>query len=37
VFTWTPTAPGTFTVSVIVSDDGTPALTDQQDVTITVT
>jgi hypothetical protein len=36
VFTWTPTAAGAFTVSVIVSDDGNPALTDQQDVTITV-
>jgi hypothetical protein len=35
-FTWTPTEAGAFTVSVIVSDDGTPALTDQQNVTITV-
>ena len=36
VFTWTPTEAGVFTVSVIVSDDADPALTDQQDVTITV-
>jgi hypothetical protein len=31
-FTWTPTTAGTFTFGVIVSDDATPALTDQEDV-----
>ncbi len=36
VFTWTPTTPGTYSITVQVSDDSLPALTDEQVVTITV-
>lgn len=39
LFTWTPTevqGPGTYTVTFRVTDNGTPALSDQQTVTITV-
>ena len=39
VFTWTPTetqGPGTFDVTVRVTDDGTPALDDIETITITV-
>jgi hypothetical protein len=35
-FSWTPTAAGTFTFNVVVTDDGTPAANDTQAVTITV-
>lgn len=38
-FTWTPTeaqGPGTFTFDVVVSDDGTPQLSDRETITITV-
>ncbi len=39
VFTWTPSedqGPGTYTVTVRVTDDGTPALDDFETITITV-
>ncbi|MCP4966566.1 MAG: DUF5011 domain-containing protein [bacterium] len=39
VFTWTPTetqGPGLFTFDVVVTDSGTPAMTDQQSMTVTV-
>jgi len=39
VFTWTPTeaqGPGSYTVSVRVTDNGSPALSDAQSLTITV-
>ena len=39
VFSWTPTeapGPGTFDVTVRVTDDGSPALTDTETITITV-
>lgn len=38
-FTWTPTeaqGPGSFTVTVVVTDNGVPALTDEQLVSLTV-
>jgi len=38
-FSWTPTgaqAPGDYTVTILVTDDGTPALTDEKTITITV-
>jgi hypothetical protein len=35
-FSWTPTAEGTFTFTVVVSDDADPALTDEEEITITV-
>ncbi|MCP3974478.1 MAG: cold shock domain-containing protein [bacterium] len=38
-FTWTPTeaqGPGTYSFDVVVSDDGTPALSDSQTVNLTV-
>jgi hypothetical protein len=38
-FTWTPSeaqGPGTFKVKVVVTDNGTPALSDDEDITITV-
>jgi uncharacterized protein (UPF0179 family) len=35
-FSWTPSASGTFTVTVIVTDNGTPALNDTETITITV-
>ncbi len=37
VFNWTPLAPGVYVVQFVVLDDGNPNLSDQQDVTITVT
>ena len=36
-FSWTPAAAGTFTVTVVVADNGTPQLSDSETVTITVT
>ena len=39
VFTWTPTeaqGPGSYPVTVIVTDDGTPALNDSETITVTV-
>ncbi|MGH7680821.1 MAG: putative Ig domain-containing protein, partial [Candidatus Eiseniibacteriota bacterium] len=36
-FSWTPTATGTFPISVKVTDNGTPALSDTKSFTITVT
>ena len=36
-FGWTPTTSGTFTVTVVVADNGTPPLSDSETVTITVT
>ncbi|HRI45376.1 MAG TPA: putative Ig domain-containing protein, partial [Fimbriimonadaceae bacterium] len=39
VFTWTPTeaqGPGTYTFKVVVTDDGTPSLSDEEEITITV-
>ena len=36
-FSWTPTAAGTFPVTVRVTDNGTPALSDSKSFTITVT
>lgn len=39
VFTWTPTeaqGPGNFTVTVVVTDNGVPPLTDEQAVNLTV-
>jgi hypothetical protein len=36
VFSFTPTSAGTETVTVIVTDDGSPAMTDSQEVMITV-
>jgi PKD repeat protein len=35
-FSWTPTATGSFPVTVIVTDNGTPALNDTETITITV-
>ena len=35
-FTWTPTTTGEFSVTVVVTDDGNPNLSDSQVVTITV-
>ena len=39
LFTWTPTeaqGPGTFTITIRVSDDGTPSLDDAETITVTV-
>ncbi|MBE7550870.1 MAG: tandem-95 repeat protein [Anaerolineales bacterium] len=36
VFTWTPTKTGIYTTTVVVSDNGTPVLTDSETITITV-
>ncbi len=39
VFTWTPTeaqGPGSYSVTIIVTDDGTPALSDNETITVTV-
>ena len=39
VFGWTPTeaqGPGSYTFSVVVTDDGTPNLTDSESITVTV-
>ena len=36
VFTWTPTSPDTFLVTVVVTDDGTPNLSDSQEVILTI-
>lgn len=36
VFTWTPTAAGTFDVTIRVTDDGSPSLSDTETFTITV-
>jgi hypothetical protein len=39
VFSWTPTeaqGPGVYTFKVVVSDNGSPALSDEQEVTVTV-
>jgi ELWxxDGT repeat protein len=39
VFTWTPTeaqGPGTFTFDVVVTDNGSPALSDRETITVTV-
>ncbi|PSR56261.1 hypothetical protein AHMF7605_23545 [Adhaeribacter arboris] len=36
VFTWTPTTAGTFTFTVRVTDNGSPALSDEKPVTVTV-
>jgi ELWxxDGT repeat protein len=39
-FSWTPTeaqGPGTFTFDVVVTDNGSPALSDRETITITVT
>lgn len=36
VFTWTPDTYGVFTVTVVVSDDAYPALSDQEEVSIRV-
>ncbi|HET9252783.1 MAG TPA: putative Ig domain-containing protein [Candidatus Eisenbacteria bacterium] len=35
-FSWTPSASGTFNVTVVVTDNGTPPLNDSEEVTITV-
>ena len=35
-FTWTPTAEGMFMVTIVVSDDGDPASTDSETITISV-
>ncbi len=39
MFTWTPTeaqGPGSYPVTVIVTDDGTPSLNDSETITVTV-
>ena len=39
LFTWTPTeaqGPGTFTFDVVVTDNGTPALSDRETITVTM-
>ncbi|KAA6439779.1 T9SS type A sorting domain-containing protein, partial [Dyadobacter flavalbus] len=36
VFSWTPAAAGTFTLTVKVTDNGSPALSDEETVTVTV-
>ncbi|WP_171036587.1 malectin domain-containing carbohydrate-binding protein [Dyadobacter sediminis] len=36
VFTWTPAATGTFIFTVKVTDNGSPALSDVEDITVTV-
>ena len=39
MFTWTPTeaqGPGSYTFDVVVTDDGTPALSDSETITVTV-
>ncbi len=39
VFSWTPTegqGPGSYTITVRVTDDGTPALSDSETITVTV-
>jgi N-acetylneuraminic acid mutarotase len=36
VFTWTPATSGTFTFNVKVTDNGTPAMSDQEQVTVVV-
>ncbi|WP_221391117.1 N,N-dimethylformamidase beta subunit family domain-containing protein [Dyadobacter sp. NIV53] len=36
VFSWTPTTAGPFTITVKVTDNGSPALSDEEDVKITV-
>lgn len=35
-FTWTPAEPGIYTFTVKVTDDGNPALSDQEEITVTV-
>jgi PKD repeat protein len=35
-FSWTPTASGSFPVTVVVTDNGTPSLSDSEAITITV-
>ena len=37
VFSWTPTAAGSYTFTVVVTDNGTPPLSAQRNVTVTVT
>lgn len=37
LFTWTPTTEQVVTFGIVVTDDGTPARTDMEEVTITVT
>lgn len=37
VFTWTPAATGDYTFTVSVSDNGSPVLTDDEQITVTVT
>jgi uncharacterized repeat protein (TIGR03803 family) len=37
VFNWTPTATGTFTFKVRVTDNGSPVLFDEEQITVTVT
>ncbi|RDC66045.1 malectin domain-containing carbohydrate-binding protein [Adhaeribacter pallidiroseus] len=36
LFTWTPTQAGTYTFTVVATDNGTPALSDEELITITV-
>jgi hypothetical protein len=36
VFTWTPTATGSYTFKVRVTDNGTPVLFDEEQITVTV-
>ncbi|PSR55472.1 hypothetical protein AHMF7605_19150 [Adhaeribacter arboris] len=36
VFTWTPTTAGTYTFTVRVTDNGTPVMTDDEQITVTV-
>ncbi|QNF32389.1 choice-of-anchor D domain-containing protein [Adhaeribacter swui] len=36
MFTWTPTQAGTYTFTVVVTDNGSPALSDEELITITV-
>jgi hypothetical protein len=36
VFTWTPTAPGTFNITVLVTDNGTPPLSNSQTFSVVV-
>ncbi len=36
VFNWTPTATGTFTFKIRVTDNGSPVLFDEEQITVTV-